>query len=367
LAGKKSLNAWRAPGRVNLIGEHTDYNGGFVLPIAVGLETRISRRSIRRKEIRVSSRQMEGEATVPLSELIQMAKRGHWSDYVFGVAKELVLAGFELKPAALEIDSTVPLGAGMSSSAALEVSSALALLDGQTMPKLDLALLCQRAERNFVGMPCGIMDQYVSIHGEPHHAVMIDCRDTTHRLVPLPDHVAVVAVNSMVKHELGSSAYRHRVEECQQALACFPGKPSLREVTLEDLERKARDIPEIPLARARHVVLENWRVEQFLNAALAGDVHRMGQLFVESHRSMRDDYEISCAEIDTLVNAALTIDGCYGARMTGGGFGGCTVNLVETTALERFTQTIREKYLAATGIHAQTYLCVPSAGAGRLQ
>jgi galactokinase len=307
---------------------------------------------------------MPGEPSVPLAGLATLEKQNHWSDYVFGVAKELALAGFEVKPCTLEIDSTVPTGSGLSSSAALEVSTALALLDGQDISPLDLAKLCQRAERNFVGMPCGIMDQYVSVHGQAHQAVMIDCRSITHRYAPLPGSVEIIAVNTMVKHELGSSAYRQRVAECAEALSHFPGKPALRDVTLEELERTATKIAEVPLARARHVILENWRVEQFLEASGRGDLERMGRLFVESHRSLQHDYEVSCAELDTLVHLALALPGCYGARMTGGGFGGCTVNLVANGQAGAFVQAIGEKYKAATGLTPDIYRCVPSAGAG---
>jgi galactokinase len=356
--------AWHAPGRVNLIGEHTDYNGGFVLPIAIGLGTTVHAKPIRKKEIKAVSRQYPGVMAWPLESVPTVTRAGNWGDYVAGVARELTAAGFDLKPMELHIDSTVPTGSGLSSSAALEVSAALALLDGRQMPKIELARLCQRAERNFVGMPCGIMDQYVSIHGEPHKAVMIDCRSVSHRLVPLPGNVEIVAVNTMVKHELGSSAYRERVAQCAEALSHFPGKAALRDVTLEELERTAASIPEIPLARARHVVLEDWRVEQFLEASTAGDLERMGRLFVESHRSLKDDYEVSCAELDLMVSAALSIDGCYGARMTGGGFGGCTVNLVAAGNVEQFESEIKARYKHATGIDPAVYRCTPAAGAG---
>lgn len=186
------------------------------------------------------------------------------------------------------------------------------MLDGREISKLELARLCQRAERNFVGMPCGIMDQYASVHGEPHRAILLDCRSTTHELVPIPDSVEVVAVNTMVKHELGSSAYRRRVAECAEAVSHFPGKESLRDVTFEELERKAAEIPEVPLARARHVVLEDMRVNEFLKAALSGDLARMGVLMGESHASLKDDYEVSCEELDFLVAAAIQIEGSTG-------------------------------------------------------
>lgn len=358
------MKRWHAPGRVNLIGEHTDYNDGYVMPIAIGLGCTVTAKPLRKSQIRVTSEQMDGDKAVALSDVAALQPSGHWSDYVFGVAKELTALGVDLKPVHLHIDASVPTGSGLSSSAALEVSTALALLDGRPMEKAELARVAQRAERNFVGMPCGIMDQYASVFGEEHAALMLDCRALTHQRVSIPDDVEIVAVNTMVKHDLGSSAYRQRVAECQEALSHLPGRASLRDVTLGDLERNAARIPETPLARARHVVLENWRVEQFLEASTAGDFDRMGRLFVESHRSLKDDYEVSCEELDFLVGAALTIDGVFGARMTGGGFGGCTVNLVRSNAVDDFEREIRRVYKEQYGLDAAVYRCTPSQGAG---
>lgn len=358
------MKAWHAPGRVNLIGEHTDYNEGFVMPIAIGLGCTVSSTPSPNAEILVTSAQMNDAKSVALTEIPSLQPAKHWSDYVFGVAKELRAAGFDLAGAHLHIDSTVPTGSGLSSSAALEVASALALLHGRSMDGIELARLCQRAERNFVGMPCGIMDQYTSVFGERHAALMLDCRTQTHTRVPLPDGIEIIAVNTMVKHELGTSAYRERVAQCQEALSHFPGRKALRDVTLADLERAAAGIPEIPLARARHVIIEDWRVEQFLAAATALDLNRMGRLFVESHRSLQHDYEVSCEELDYLVDTALTLDGVFGARMTGGGFGGCTVNLVSASAADAFEREISARYQAQYQIAPSIYRCVPSQGAG---
>ena len=333
MAVAQSVTTFHAPGRVNLIGEHTDYNGGFVLPAAISLGCTIRVSPGRDGFLTIQSAQMPGTVEVEISSLLDAQPRKHWSDYVVGVAKEFALLGLPVAAATLHIDATVPTGSGLSSSAALEVSTAYALLAGRAMAKLDIAKLCQRAERNFVGMPCGIMDQYTSVFGEAHHAILLDCRELTHQLVPIPAGVELVAVNTMVKHELGSSAYRQRVAECAEALSHFPGKPTLRDVSLAELERAAASIPEIPLARARHIILECWRVQQFHAASQAGDLQRMGKLFVESHRSLQHDYEVSCEELDCLVDTALTLDGVYGARMTGGGFGGCTVNLVASSAV----------------------------------
>src|SRR6185437_2020025 len=234
------------------------------------------------------------------------------------------------------------------SSAALEVASALAFLEGRDMNRLEIARLCQLAESEFVGVPCGIMDQYVALFGREHSALKIDCRSLEAEAVPLPGNVAILAVNSMVKHSLGQSAYRTRVAECQEACR-QAGVASLRDATLTQVQGNKR---------ARHVVTENRRVLDFVEAARAGDLRRMGQLFFESHASMRDDYEISCAEIDFLVDTAAKIPGCYGARMTGGGFGGCTVNLVAPEAVERFKASILKAYPKA-----KIFPCIPSRGA----
>ncbi|MEJ5368577.1 MAG: galactokinase [Bryobacteraceae bacterium] len=366
MARPSRVKKWFAPGRVNLIGEHTDYNLGFVMPVALDMGCTVRSSPARRAVLHLSSKQYPGEMIFPLDAIPSMRKTGAWVDYVLGVARELARLGIELRPLRLEIDATVPTGGGLSSSAALEVSSALALLDGRDLPGLEIARLCQRAEREFVGMPCGIMDQYASVFGREHMAILLDCRSVTHEYVPIPEGAEIVIANTMVKHELGSSAYRQRVAECREALSHFPGKESLRDVTLADLERASRQIPEIPLARARHVILENKRVLDFLEAAKRSDLAAMGRLMVESHRSLQHDYEVSCEELDFLVDTALTIDGVYGSRMTGGGFGGCTVSLVDHGAVQDFCSRLSGAYQQKYGITPAIYRCAPSAGARRI-
>jgi galactokinase len=335
----------RAPGRVNLIGEHTDYNQGFVLPIAIQLETTITTGG----SSQFTAHSAQRNETVAF-RLDQPAKH-HWIDYVVGVARAIAT-----RPVSLYIESTVPEGAGLSSSAALEVATALALLEDRELDRLEIAKLCQRAESEFVGMPCGIMDQYVSLFGQAHAALKIDCRTLESEPVPLPDNVAILAVNSMVKHELGQSAYRTRVAECQEACRNI-GVASLRDATLEQAQ---------PYKRARHIVTENQRVLDFVAASAANDLLQMGRLFLESHASMRDDYEISCEEIDFLVDTAMNIPGCYGARMTGGGFGGCTVNLVAPELVPAFTQEIRARYQTMYQIDPRVIPCIPAHGASKL-
>src|SRR6185437_6804295 len=258
--------------------------------------------------------------------------------YVIGVARQLLDRGVSIQPLSMRIRSNVPEGSGLSSSAALEVSTAFALLQGRPFDKLEIAKLCQRAETDFVGMPCGIMDQYVSVFGRDHAAICIDCRSLENKAVELPQNVEIIAVNSMVKHELGASAYSTRVEECALAVKAIrdrvPEVRSLRDANAAEVEKT--EMPRTVKRRARHVVTENARVQLFVHAAERGELDRMGELFTESHRSMQHDYEITCDEVDFLVDTAIGIHGCYGARMTGGGFGGCTVNLVDPAAVGHF-------------------------------
>ena len=276
-------------------------------------------------------------------------------------------AGFAIQPANLLIRSTVPEGSGLSSSAALEVSSALAFLGGRKVAPLELAQLCQRAEREFVGMPCGIMDQYISVFGREHSAVEIDCRSLEHQLVKLPDGVAFVAVNTMVKHALAGSAYKDRVAECAAAVDAiqqkFPSAASLRDVAQDQFESVAGLLPPVVARRARHVVTEDARVERFVAASVRGDLDAMGKLLVASHRSLQHDYEVSCAELDFLVDQALLTDGVYGSRMTGGGFGGCTVTMLRPDAAEAFAASIARSYQRRFQVTPRIYRCVPSSGA----
>jgi galactokinase len=356
---------FRAPGRVNLIGEHTDYNLGFVLPIAVDLATEVEVQPPSEPgELRINSKEYGQTVAWRASEIASLKPSRSWSDYAIGVAQQLLKRGYTIPPQQLSISSTVPEGAGLSSSAALEVSTALAFLDGRPIEPLELARLCQAAEREFVGMPAGIMDQYISVFGREHSAVLIDCRSLTHELVELPEDVVILAVNSMVKHELGQSAYRDRVDECAMAADALK-VTSLREATTAQLE--ATPLPNVVMRRARHVITENSRVQLFMKAAQRGDLKRMGELFYESHVSMRHDYEISCEEIDFLVQIAKGIEGVYGARMTGGGFGGCTVNLIRPDSVLRFQEQIVDRYLERFDIVPFIISCVPSRGAGPIE
>jgi galactokinase len=362
---------FRAPGRVNLIGEHTDYNLGFVLPVALDMATYIAAAPSADGRLRIYSEDRKEQREFDASSLGVVERTGTWTDYPIGVARELVHAGVAVEGADLLIRSTVPDGGGLSSSAALEVSSALALLAGREFDRLELAKLCQRAERNFVGMPCGIMDQYISVFGRAHSAVEIDCRSLGHRLVQLPDGITFIAVNTMVKHALSGSAYRDRVRECAAAVEgiaeVYPGVQSLRDVSPEQFAGVAARLPEVVARRARHIVTENARVNRFTEASASGDVTGMGKLMVASHRSLQHDYEVSCAELDFLVDAALAIDGVYGSRMTGGGFGGCTVTLLRVEAAAGFRAGIAQAYQQEFGVTPRIYSCEPSEGAGEVK
>jgi galactokinase len=364
------MRAFRAPGRVNLIGEHTDYNLGFVLPIALDLACVTSVSPAADGRLSVRSENLGKENSWSLAELTQLEPAHDWTDYVIGVARELIAAGYAIEPASIVIRSAVPAGSGLSSSAALEVSCALAMLDGRKIDRLRLAQLCQAAERGFVGVPSGIMDQYVAVFGQQGAALRIDCRDLTHTAVTLPAGVEVVAVNTMVKHDLAQSAYRERTEECAAAVETIrkhaPDVKSLRDVDAVLLAKVFASLPEIPARRARHIVTENERVDKFVAACRTSDMGRMGELLVASHRSLQFDYEVSCEELDFLVDTAVSIDGVYGARMTGGGFGGCTVNLVDAASEDKFTSEIAERYRQRCSVDPQIYRCKPAAGASEI-
>ena len=361
---------YRAPGRVNLIGEHTDYNLGFVFPIAIEMACYIAIAPANHGKLRVYSRDVAAEHSVSIHEVGEAKPTGTWSDYVIGVARELVRDAVPLHACNMYIESEVPAGSGLSSSAAIEIATAMALLGSRTLEKLEIARLGQRSEIQFVGMPCGIMDQYASVFGHEGAAIQLDCRSLSHKYVELPRTVQIIAVNSLVKHELGTSAYRHRVAECREAVEIvqrtFPDVESLRDVTPEMFDQVKDHMPEVPRRRARHVISDSLRVLQLGDAAHAHDLIAMGKLFLASHHSMRDDYEITCPEIDFLVEKAIELPGVYGARMTGGGFGGCTVNLVAPESLDQFRDQLSAAYQERFGIQPVFYECRPASGAGHI-
>jgi galactokinase len=353
----------RAPGRVNLIGEHTDYNLGFVLPIAIDLACYVGCAPNRDGVLRVFSENLRQSRQWTLEYIAELKACGDWTDYVIGVARQLPLG----RGRDLLIHSTVPLGSGLSSSASLEVAVALALGWSGELPSLELARLAQRAENEFLRLPSGIMDQYAAVFGRRDAALKIDCRSLECEPVELPVGAAIVAVNSMVKHELAQSAYRQRVAECAQAVREIQehdsGVKSLRDVTLDHLQF-IRDAA--ALRRARHIITENQRVLDFIGASQRSDLATMGRLLVASHCSLQTDYEVSCEELDFLVDVAMSVPGVFGARMTGGGFGGCTVNFVESAAVDRFQEIVRRAYRERFAIDPLFYKVSPSDGASRI-
>ena len=360
----------RAPGRVNMMGEHTDYNLGLVCPMALEMACYAAIAPAKHGKLRVYSANLKDSFEWPVDQIASAVAQSSWGDYVLGVANQLTRSGVAISAYDLYVHSEVPGGAGLSSSASLEVAVALALLGSQTLPKLKLAQLCQRAESQFVGMPCGIMDQYASVFGQQGAAIQIDCRSLESEAVSLPSAVRVMVVNSMVKHELGTSAYRQRVAECQQAVSAIrelnPAVQSLRDVSTKYLEEVQDSLPLIPRKRARHIVTDNARVLDFAAAARSENLPEMGRLFIASHRSAQYDYEISCEELDFLVDTAIKMNGVYGGRMTGGGFGGCTVNLVSPEAVPAFREQLTDAYQKRYSITPLFYECLPAAGAGPL-
>jgi galactokinase len=351
---------WRAPGRVNLIGEHTDYNLGLVLPMAIDMDCSIALAPSGDQWLRVYSEQLGAGSQWRVEDIPNALPVGDWTDRVIGIAWELWRRGVQIGGANVVIDSEVPVGGGLSSSAALGVSLALAL--GGPREALELAQLARAAEMDFVGVPCGIMDQFISAGGQAGSAVFLDCRSLEWRGVKLPGDVAIVSANTMVKHELGDSAYRTRVEECAEAARRLR-LASLRDAKLEGLGALDGAV----LKRARHIVTENLRVERFVEAVAAENhAAEMGLIVTESHISLRDDYEVSCAELDFLVEAALRVDGVFGARMIGGGFGGSTINLVDPEAVDELTATLAKEYRKYRGLTPETHVCIASRGASEL-
>jgi galactokinase len=362
---------YRAPGRVNLIGEHTDYNEGYVMPVALGFYCWVAISPRDDRKLVMSSDGFSDPAEVELDSP-EIRPRKTWSDYPVGVALELKRAGVPLRGANLLIHGEIPMGAGLSSSAAIEVATALALAEqaGHSPDRVQLALQCQKAENEFVGARCGIMDQFISLHGRKNHALLLDCRALDFELVPIPECVRLVICNTMVKHEHASSGYNQRRAECEEAVQrlakVLPGIRSLRDVTLDQLELHRKTLSNILYKRALHVITENARVRDATEALRAEDLERFGKRMAESHASLRDLYEVSCAELDLMVEQAHGQEGVYGARMTGGGFGGSTINLVESRFADAFRENMARGYEKETGIVPQIYICAAAEGAGAL-
>lgn len=360
-----------APGRVNIIGEHTDYAEGFVMPAAIDFAT-LAAISPRADGKIVLYSENYGEERIYDAAALPQSRSSHWSDYPLGVLSILAAEGHAIPAFSLSLWGDVPLGSGLSSSAALEVATALAVtsLVGVSYPRPALARLCQRAENQFVGANCGIMDQFISANGAKDHALLLDCRDLSYRLVPIPENVALVIANTMVKHAVTGGEYTSRRAEVEEAAAVIarhrPQVKFLRDATVDDLERWGNQMSPNALKRARHVITENMRTVAAADALARHDLREVGRLMAEAHRSYSQDFEASCPEADAMVALAQDLPGLIGARLTGGGFGGCTVNLVEMSRAPEFAATLGRRYAAQTGITPQIHICHASGGAHRL-
>jgi galactokinase len=357
-----------APARVNLIGEHTDYTGGFVMPMAIDFRTMavVSAREDGRAVF--YSANYDEEVGFEIAGLTR-TPGGNWSDYPAGVLWSLGEEGVAVPGFGMSLAGDVPLGAGLSSSASVEVATAMALLGhaGKELPLEKVATLCRRAENQYVGAKSGIMDQFAVAGCVANRAMLLDCRSLEYQLLPLPDQVRVVICNSMVKHAVATGEYGDRSAEVEAGQAVLrrerPGVKLLRDATLEDLEACRDLMSAASFKRCRHIITENARVMEARKALLAGDMERFGALMVEAHVSVRDDFAASCEEVDVLVAIAMQQTECFGARITGGGFGGCSVNVVRAEAAEQFVATLRREYAAKTGIAADCFVCTPSDGA----
>ena len=359
---------FRAPGRVNLIGEHTDYNDGFVFPAAIGFYCWVAIAPRNDRRLALYSENFDEVVEASLDEL-KIQATGKWVDYPLGVAWALEQAGYALHGANIYILGEVPLGAGLSSSAAVEVSTALALMDvaQRTILTKKLALLCQKAENEFVGARCGIMDQFVCCHGREGSALLLDCRSLDFRAVRLPSVVHLVICNTRVQHKHGSGEYNVRRGECESAVRqlsrALPEIRALRDVSLAELDNHRGLLSETVYKRCRHVITENARAVQAATALETGHLGVLREVMADSHRSLRDDYEVSCPELDVMVELANRQPGVFGARMTGGGFGGCTINLVSAAESGEFRRQVGAEYEAATGLKPNIYACEASQGA----
>ena len=356
-----------APGRVNLIGEHTDYNDGFVLPMAIERYIVIAGDTNTKREVTLHSVTPGETATFSVRPKVEPGAPS-WSNYVRGVIAGFQKPGKKLSAFDAVIESNLPYGGGLASSAALEVATAtlLELMTGQTLDPIEKAVLCQQAEHDFAGVPCGIMDQFTSILGRENHALLLDCRSRTTTPVAMtnPD-VTVLIINTNIRHKLAEGEYAKRRAQCETAARVLK-VAALRDATLEALDAARKQLEPVVFRRARHVISENERTLRAARAIQASDWTRVGQLMSASHASLRDDYEVSCPELDLVVEVAQQIGeagGVIGCRMTGGGFGGCVVSLVKTEAVQRITRNLDVAYEKKTGRQASIFSSRPAAGA----
>jgi len=357
----------QAPGRVNLIGEHTDYNDGFVLPCAINYQAIVAAAKRDDNIVRIISVDYDNQENhFDLSKEIEFQADCMWANYIRGVVKCLLDRGYRFQGADIVVSGNVPQGAGLSSSAALEVviGQTFKALYDLDISQVEIALNGQQAENEFVGCNCGIMDQLISACGEEHHALLIDCRSLETQAVSMPEDMSIVIINSNKKRGLVDSEYNTRRLQCEEAASVF-GVKALRDVSIEQFERRINELDPVVAKRARHVITENDRTVRAADALRRGDMQLMGALMAQSHLSMRDDFEITVPEIDLIVEIVKAeIGDLGGVRMTGGGFGGCIVALVPATLVEQVKAAVASKYQAATGIKESIYVCQAKAGAG---
>ena len=370
LFGEKPELVIKAPGRVNLIGEHTDYNDGFVLPVAMDKSIIIAARGRQDQQASIYSLNFNETA---LFSVDSFKKGNSWADYPKGVIQEYRKLGEQVSGFDAVVYGDIPIGAGLSSSAAFEVAVAylLAKLNRIKIEPLEMARLAQRAENLFVGVNCGIMDQFIAVLGKKGHALFLDCRDLSYQYASIPaDEVSVVVCDSGIRRGLSDSEYNLRRSQCEEGARrlakVLPGVKALRDVSLEQFQEHQGLLPEEMGRMCRHVITENQRVKEAVVALNEDDVVRFGQLMNQSHQSLRDDFQVSCKELDLLVEIAHSVDGVLGARLTGAGFGGCTVNLVRNASITLLFETVKKKYQAETGIGPAVYPCQIEDGVGKI-
>jgi galactokinase len=356
---------FRAPGRINLIGEHTDYNEGFVLPAAIDKATYVAASAREDRTITAVSNEYENEVSIDLDNR-DAGPRDDWGKYIQGVAMSLESSDYRLVGADFLIASDIQRGAGLSSSAALEVSvgRALTSIAGQNIDGMSLARICQTAEHQYAGVLSGIMDQFASVHGVANNALFLNCRNLEWSAIPLAGATFVIC-DTKTKHDLAAGEYNKRRSECSEAARLF-GNASLRDVSIPDLETLPSDAPANLRKRARHVVTENKRVIDAVEALKAVDMKELGSIINASHESLRDDFEVSCPELDEMVAIARRVPGLLGARMMGGGFGGCTINLLAPESVKTFISNVYAEYRDVTGIEPEIFPVKVAAGAGEI-
>jgi len=362
-----------APGRVNLIGEHTDYNDGFALPAAIDKRIVLAFGKNNLNRIRLHSVDMDEACEVKLSD--KLSKNSlHWVNYILGIVDQIQKNDYNIGGFDCVFGGDIPIGAGLSSSAALEGGVALGLseLFGLSLSKMEMTILSQKAENDFVGMQCGIMDQFASIHGKKGHVIKLDCRSLEYELYPFLDSdTDIVLCDTNVHRELTSSGYNIRRQQCWEGVKILqkydPEIKSLRDVERPFLEKYRKDMSEVVYNRCKFVIEENKRVEDACKALVNNDFKLFGKKMYESHTGLRDLYEVSCKELDILVNISSTINGVYGSRMMGGGFGGCTISLVKKNAIENFTDEIQKRYSEQTGSNIPIYRASIGDGTTRIE